>query len=164
MFFSTASWNRFFCDFYRFFLSPNLESAAHSQCFATIFTKSTFSKNMRKKLDFGSILGGQNDEKSRKNDVEKHAFFEHRFLCVFLRILAILARFWEARALQKIAKNRKNRFWSAFGTHWVFHGRFGRVLGAFWEGFGMVLGWFWAGFFNFLARFCIEVLVFSANP
>ena len=152
MFFSTASWNRFFCDFYRFFLSPNLESAAHSQCFATIFTKSTFSKNMRKKLDFGSILGGQNDEKSRKNDVEKHAFFEHRFLCVFLRILAILARFWEAQAppknSKKTKKTRTHRFRSAFGAYWAFHGRFGgdlgNVLGSFWNGFGSV----WCRFFG----------------
>ena len=144
--FSSASWNRFFCDFYRFFLSPNLESAAHSQCFATIFTKSTFSKNMRKKLDFGSILGGQNDEKSRKNDVEKHAFFEHRFLCVFLRILAILARFGEAQAFQKLAKNRKdrekNRFWGAFGAYWVFHGRFGKGWGAILSRFWEILGGF----------------------
>ena len=79
MLFSTASWNRFFCDFFRLFLSPNLDFCAPSQCFIRIFTKSTFSKNMRTKLDFGSILGGQSDEKSRKNDVEKHAFFEHRF-------------------------------------------------------------------------------------
>ena len=156
MFFSTASWNRFFCDFYRFFLSPNLESAAHSQCFATIFTKSTFSKNMRKKLDFGSILGGQNDEKSRKNDVEKHAFFEHRFLCVFLRILAILARFWEARALQKMAKNRKNREQIDFGAHLERIGCSMVALGGFWERFGKVLGWFWDGFGQDFSTFWLD--------
>ena len=83
MFFSTASWNRFFCDFYRFFLSPNLESAAHSQCFATIFTKSTFSKNMRKKLDFGSILGGQKNEKSRNTMLKNMRFLNIDFYAFF---------------------------------------------------------------------------------
>ena len=106
---------RFFCDaffecvlasiflrFFRFFLYPNLDFCAHSQCFVTIYTKSTFSKKMRKNIDFGVVFGGQNHEKSRKYDVEKHVFFGHRFLHVFLRILAILAPFWEARALPKI--------------------------------------------------------------
>ena len=74
---------------------------------STIFTKSTFSKNIEKKLDFGSIFGGQNVEKSRNNDVEKRDCFEYFILCVFLRILAISARFWEAPGAPKIAKNHK---------------------------------------------------------
>ena len=36
-----------------------------------------------KKLDLGSVLGSQNDEKSRKHSVAKYDFFEHRFSCVF---------------------------------------------------------------------------------
>ena len=72
-----------------------------------IFTKSAFSKKVRKTVDFGSIFGGQNGEKSIKNDVGKHVFFKHRFFCVFLRFLRILARFWEAKTPPKIAKKRK---------------------------------------------------------
>ena len=48
-----------------------------------LFTKSAFSKKIPQKLDFGSILGGQNDGKSIKNRVRKHAFLEHQFLSVF---------------------------------------------------------------------------------
>ena len=33
----------------------------------------------------------------------------------------------------------------------MFHGRFGRVWGAFWEGFGRVLGGFWKAFGAFRA-------------
>ena len=47
-------------------------------------------------------------------------FFLHRFLSVFLWILAILARFWEAPGAQKIAKNRKKRFRDAFETRLEF--------------------------------------------
>ena len=63
-----------------------------------IFTKSTFSENITKKLDFGSILGGQNDEKSIKNRVRKHAFLEHRILGVFFRC-------WLHLGVQKSLKN-----------------------------------------------------------
>ena len=58
MLFSSAFWNRFFGDFLVIFLYPNLDFCAHSQCFATIYTKSTFSKKMRKNIDFGRFLGG----------------------------------------------------------------------------------------------------------
>ncbi len=72
-----------------------------------IFTKSTFSKKVRKNIDFGVVFGSQNDEKSRKNAVEKHVFFEHRFFSVFLRILAIWDGFWEALGAPKINKKSK---------------------------------------------------------
>ena len=36
-----------------------------------------------KKPDFGIVFGGQNDEKSRKCDVEKRVFFQLRFFGVF---------------------------------------------------------------------------------
>ena len=52
-----------------------------------IFTKSAFSKKIPKKLDFSSISGGHNDEKSIKNRVRKRAFLEHRILSVFFRFL-----------------------------------------------------------------------------
>ena len=72
-----------------------------------IFTKSTFSKKHRKNLDLGMVLGVQNHAKSRKNVVEKHEFFKHRFFSVFLRFLANLPGFWEAPSLQKIEKKLK---------------------------------------------------------
>ena len=44
----------------------NLKNTNFSEEKITIFTKSTFSKKVRKNVDFGIVLGGQNDEKSRK--------------------------------------------------------------------------------------------------
>ena len=75
--------------------------------FSTDFTKSTFSKKMRKNVNFGSVFGGRNDEKSRKNGVEKHILFNVDFYAFVLRILAILGRFWEARAPPKIVQKSK---------------------------------------------------------
>ena len=43
--------------------------------FLLIFAKSSFSQNIKKKLDFGSIFGGQNEEKSIKHGVQKYVFF-----------------------------------------------------------------------------------------
>ena len=86
-------------------------------------------------MDLGYIFGGRNGEKSRKNCVEKHAFFGYRFFSVFLRFLAILLGFWEAPGPQKIEKKteklRKNRFSNAFSFE-----------GGFWDGSGAVLGGF----------------------
>ena len=45
------------------------------QWFLFIFTKSMFSKQIPKKLDFRSIFGSPNDEKSLKNRLEKYVFF-----------------------------------------------------------------------------------------
>ena len=58
-------------------------------------------------MDFGSVFGGQNGEKSKKNCVEKHAFFRYRFFSVFLRFLAILPGFWGGPGPQKIEKKLK---------------------------------------------------------
>ena len=74
-----------------------------------LFTKSAFSKKIPKKLDFGSILGGQNDEKSIKNRVRKHAFLEHRILSVFFR-------FWLHLGVKKALKNYY------FSKKWRFEG------------------------------------------
>ena len=86
-------------------------------------------------MDFGYIFGGRSGEKSRKNCVEKHAFFGYRFFSVFLRFLAILLGFWEAPGSQKIEKKlekiRKHRFSNAFSFE-----------GGFWDGSGAVLGGF----------------------
>ena len=40
-----------------------------------IFTKSAFSKNHSKKLNFGSVWGGQSHQKSMKNRVRNYHFF-----------------------------------------------------------------------------------------
>ena len=103
---------------------------------------------MRKNVDFGVVFGGQNHEKSRKNGIEKHVFFGHRYLCVFLRILAILDQFWEARAPPKIGKKSTKttfcRFWSALSFERGFWERFGRILEGFLEDFRT----FWEDFLN----------------
>ena len=56
-----------------------------------------------------------------------------------------------------MAKNPKNREKCDFGTRCAFHGRFGRVLGGFWESFEGISGgfWesFWEDFWNFLDGF-----------
>ena len=88
----------------------------------------------KKNMDFGSVFGGRNGEKSRKICVEKHAFFGYRFFSVFVRFLKNLARFWEALKVPKIVKQfkkRKNRFSNAFSFE-----------GGFWDGSGAVLGGF----------------------
>ena len=48
------------------------------------FHKIDFFEKAEKNADFGSVLGGQSDEKSRKHSVAKSDFFEHRFSCDFL--------------------------------------------------------------------------------
>ena len=47
--------------------------------FCKDFRKIEFFEKALKNLDFGSVLGGQSDEKSRKHSVAKSDFFEHRF-------------------------------------------------------------------------------------
>ena len=96
----------------------NQQKPLFFQWFLLIFTKSTFLKNVQKNMDFGSIFGGQNNEKTWKHSVEKHVFFELGILCVFFRIFAILARFWTLPGHPKIDKKSKKsclgRFWNAF--------------------------------------------------
>ena len=107
MFFSSTFGNRFFGDFFLFFSSSNLDFCAHSQCFRGFSQNRRFLKNSKKNMDFGYIFGCRNGEKSRKNCVEKHAFFRYRFSSVFLRFAAILLGFWEAPGFPKIEKNQK---------------------------------------------------------
>ena len=58
----------------------------------------------------GSIFGLQNDEKSIKIAFKIMCFFRYRFLGVFFRILAILARFLDPKGSQShIKPNTKNR-------------------------------------------------------
>ena len=69
---------RFGIDFEWIFGASDLEKSIKTIGFSMvvrIFTKSTFSKKVRKNLDFRIVFGGQNGEKSRKNGVEKRAFF-----------------------------------------------------------------------------------------
>ena len=110
------------------------------------FTKSAFSKNIVKSIDFQRFFGSQNGEKSLKNGVEKHVILKHRIRSVFFRIFVILARFWEAQGPPKIDKKSKKlhpgRFWNASKIFDRFGDSFGRV----WEGFGKVLGGFWQNF------------------
>ena len=65
----------------------------------TIFAKSTFSKKVRKNIDFGSIFGSQTEENPIKKRFEKFVFFGHRFLCVF----------WRFRFHFEVQKSLKNR-------------------------------------------------------
>ena len=120
---------------------------------STIFTKSTFSKNIEKRLDFGSIFGGQSVEKSRSNGVEKRVCFDYLILCFFLRILAISARFWEAPGAPKIAKNHKKRFRAVFGARLGFGCDFRSDVGAILEDFEWIPGVFWKDFNGFLGGF-----------
>ena len=101
-------------------------------------------------MDFGSVFGGQNGEKSKKNCVEKHAFFRYRFFSVFLRFLAILPGFWEAPGPQKIEKKNEK---IDVPTRSVLKEGSGRVLGRFWGGFGRILKGFWTDFNGILGRF-----------
>ena len=89
------------------FQNPNLDFSAHSQCFVRIFAKSTLANKLRKRLDFGSALGGRNDETLRKHIIAKYYFFEYRFSFVLKCILASWGRFGEALEFPKIAKNDK---------------------------------------------------------
>ena len=79
----------------------------------------------------GIVFGGQNEETSRTNRVEKHVFFHIDFFRVFLRFLMILAPFWEALASPKIEKNctrrPKNEFWGVSWTHLFSRMGLGRV-------------------------------------
>ena len=93
-------------------------------------------------MDVGYIFGCRNGEKSRKNCVEKHAFFGYRFFCVLLRFLAILLGFWEAPGPQKIEKNQKKSEKIDLSTRSVLKEGSGTVLGRFWEDFERVFDGF----------------------
>ena len=104
-------------------------------------------------MDFGYIFGGRSGEKSRKNCVEKHAFFGYRFFSVFLRFLAILLGFWNALGPQKFEKNQKKQEKIDFPTRSVLKEGSGTVLGRFQQGFGWILEGFWEDFWSLLERF-----------
>ena len=53
MLFSSAFWNRFFCDFLVIFLYPNLDFCAHSQCFRA------FLQNRHSRLKFKNLFKNQ---------------------------------------------------------------------------------------------------------
>ena len=68
-------------------------------------------------------------------------FFDFDFLAFFLRFLTILARFWEALGLQKIAQNRKKsrsgHVWNAFGIPEQFWEQFWNDFSRFWMDFAV---------------------------
>ena len=148
LFFERVSGSHF-CCFWRlrtskFMLSPRREHDFHK---IDVFEK------YRKNVDFGSIFGGQNVEKSRNNGVEKRVCFEYLILCVCLRILAISARFWEAPGAPKIAKNHKKRFRAVFGARLGFGCDFRNDVGAILEDFEWIPGVFWKDFNGLLGGF-----------
>ena len=114
MFFSSAFGNRFFGDFFCFFRIRTLIFVRTASVLEHFHKIDGFLKSSKKTWILGSVFGGRNGKKSRKNGAEKHAFFRHQFFGVFLRFLAILLGFWEAWGLQKIEKNWKNRKKSIF--------------------------------------------------
>ena len=69
-------------------------------------------------------------------------FFNIDVYVFFLRIFAILARFWESPSLPKIEKNRKTSIFFDFLTRSVLKKGSGRVPGGFWDGFWTILGGF----------------------
>ena len=66
---------RFGIDFGSILGGSKAEKYQFRQKKTRFFTKSAFSKNAVKIIDFGCIFGGQHGEKSLKNDVEKHVIF-----------------------------------------------------------------------------------------
>ena len=142
LFFECVLGSHFCC----FLEAPNLKNHALASTGARFSQNRRFRKILKKKLDFGFIFGGQNVEKSRNNGVEKRVCFEYLILCVFLRIFAISARFWEAPGAPKIAKNRKQtlsgRVRSAFGIRVRFLQRCWSDFGRFWMDSGSFLSGF----------------------
>ena len=68
---------RFGIDFSSISGDSDLEKSTKTIVFPmvfVIFTKSTFSKHIRKYGDAGFVFGSQNDEKARTNYVEKRFF------------------------------------------------------------------------------------------
>ena len=128
-----------------------MKTIVFSMVFANFHKIDVFEK-MRKNLDFGVVFGGQSEEKSRTNCVEKHTFFLLRFFGDVLRFLMIFARFWEARGPPKIEKKLKKSQKIDFLTRSVLKEGSGRVLRGFWDGFGRFWGGFWMDFGGIFAR------------
>ena len=81
-------------------------------------------------------------------------FFNFDFFSFFFDFSWFWLDFGRPRALQKLKKIRKNRFFFAFRFEGGFWKGSGRVWGGFREGFGRILGAFWEGFGWILERFC----------
>ena len=110
-----------------------------------------FSKKLLKHIGFWLGFWKSKRRKIDKKIVlKKYVLFEHRILCVFFQIFAILARFWTLPGRPKIDKKSKKsclgRFWNAFRFLYRFWNGFGKVLG----GFGEVLGRVSEGFLRFV--------------
>ena len=70
------------------------------------FTKSRFSENIRKNIDFLPLSGGQSDAKSSNKGVEKHVFFYSRFVGVFFVFFVSFGPQGGPRGPQKSRKMR----------------------------------------------------------
>ena len=85
--------------------------------------------------------------KNQKKKVLKTlCFFDIDFSSLFFDFSRFWLDFGRPRALQKLKKIRKNRFFFAFRFEGGFWKGSGRVLGGFSEDFGSVLGRFWMDF------------------
>ena len=144
---------RFGIDFlviFSFFLYPNLDFCAHSQCFVTIYTKSTFSKKMRKKHRFWSGSRRPKPRKIEKKRCWKACFF---WTSIFTRFFADFSDFGSILGGPGPSKNwlkiEKIDFFPIF-----WHTQFWRrVLGRFWDSFGRILGGFSMDFGRLLEDF-----------
>ena len=89
-----------------------------------LFTKSRFSENIWKNIDFRPLFGGQSDAKSIKKGVENYVFVLTSICWCFFRFLG---DFWSPRGTQGTSKITKNatcvstsRFGSAFFARLFF--------------------------------------------
>ena len=140
----------------RFFEASNLKNRALASTGARFLQNRCFQKVFETCSILVSFSGGQNDDKWRKHDVEKHVFLERRIWNDFFRIFAILIDFGRPRGTQKSMKNRQNRVRDDFEARLGFWIDLGNDFGMIWNDFGWILGRFW----NFLAGFFKDFLNF----
>ena len=117
-----------------------------------IFTKSTFSKKVRKNLDFWSRIRRPKRRKIKKKMCWKTYVF---LTSIFLGFLAIFYDFGSILGGQKSSNNRKKhgkkRFWDAFEARFRFWIDFGSDFGGILNDFGWILedlGWILDGFWE----------------
>ena len=87
-------------------------------------------------------------------------FFNIDFLAFFCDFLRFWLDFGRPRAVKKLKKNGKNRFFNVLSFEGGFWEGSGRVLGEFWDGFGRILERFWSDFGWILERFFAVIFFF----
>ena len=93
----------------------------------------TFSNKVRKNLDFGIVFGSQNHEKSKKNGVENHVFFGHRFFIAFFSMFRDLGLILGSSGGSKNHyKIEKNAFGIVFERVWDPVSILDKILERFW--------------------------------